>query len=93
MERSRRPHGLRTQKISISVSKDDLRLMTERARRVHRGNLSAVVHEMAETLRRKEALVALLDDFGGEPSTAAELQALRDEIAHAPTGKPRRPAA
>lgn len=94
MERSRRSHGLGAQKVSISLSKDDLRLLTERARRIHRGNLSAVVAEMTETLRRQEALASLLAGFGGEPSTASELQALRDEIVGAPTRKPRRrPAA
>ena len=93
-KRARRSHGIRSRKVSVSVSEEDLRLLSARAKRVYRGNLSAVVHELADGLRRREALARLLGTFEGAASTVSEIQALRDEIASAPTGRrKRRPAA
>ena len=52
------------------------------ARAAEDGASRLALDEKAETKRRRQALLALLDEFGGKPSTAAELQALRDEIAN-----------
>ena len=93
-ERARRPHGIRSRKISISVSEEDLEVLSARARRLHRGNISAVVHELVASLKRQEAAEVLLQALGGERVTGAEMQRLRDEVAAAPTrARKRRPAA
>lgn len=82
-KRARRPHGIRSRKISVSVSEDDLRVLRARAKRLHRGNLSAVVHEMAAAVKREEAADELLKMLGGDRITEGELQAIRDEVAAA----------
>jgi hypothetical protein len=87
--RSRREHGIRSRKISVSVSEEDLAVLSARAARVHRGNLSAVVHEMAAAVRREEAADELLEMLGGERVTEEEMQRVRDEVAAAPLA-PRR---
>ena len=91
MEKRRRaPHGIRSRKISVSVSEADLKVLAARAKRVHHGNLSAVVHEMVETLRREEALGELLGLLGGDGVTEKEMLALRREIAEAKAGPKKR---
>jgi hypothetical protein len=91
--RTRRPHGIRSRKISVSVSADDLRVLSARAKRMHRGNLSAVVHEMVAALKREEALDELLEVLGGTSVTAEEMQKLRSEVAATPTGPRKRRSA
>lgn len=90
--RGRRPHGIRSRKISVSVSEDDLRVLRARAKRLYRGNLSAVVHEMAAAVRREEAADELLKMLGGERVTEEEMQAIRDEVSAARAGIRRRRA-
>lgn len=75
----RRAQGLRTKKISISVSEDDLKVLTARAKRLYGGNISAVVHDLARAARQGEALDALLEALGGERVTDAEMDAIRAE--------------
>jgi hypothetical protein len=75
----RRPQGVRTRKISISVSEDDLRVLTARAVRLYGGNISAVVHDLARAARQAEALDTLLEALGGEPVTEAQMRAIRAE--------------
>jgi len=91
--RTRRPHGIRSRKISVSVSEDDLKVLTARAKRMHRGNLSAVVHDMVVALKREEALDELLGMLGGDRVTEEEMQKLRNEIAAAPPGPRKRRSA
>ncbi|MBL8956089.1 MAG: hypothetical protein JNK82_35275 [Myxococcaceae bacterium] len=88
-KRTRRPHGLKTKKVSISVSAEDLSVLTSRARRAHGGNVSAVVHEMVDAIRRLEAADALLEMLGGDRVTEGDMQSVRDEVAGA-RGKSRR---
>lgn len=88
--RSRRAHGLGTRKVSISVSREDLRVLSSHARRFHRGNLSAVIHEMAAALRREEALGELLDMLGADRVSDEDVQAIRDEVAGARRRRPKR---
>jgi hypothetical protein len=88
-QHSRRPHGIRSRKISISVSADDLKTLSSQAKRLHRGNVSALVHDMIAALKRGQAADDLLDLLGGETVTERDIQAVRDEIAGAPT-RPRR---
>jgi hypothetical protein len=84
-KRSRRAHGIQSRKISISVSEDDLRVLHARAKRVHAGNVSAVIHDMVATLRREEAIDELLEVLGGDRVSNEEIQAIRDEVAATPT--------
>ncbi len=87
---SRRPHGIQSSKISISVSAEDLKTLSAQAKRLHRGNVSALVHDMIAALKRGQAADDLLDLLGGEAVTERDIQAVRDEVASAPT-KRRRP--
>jgi hypothetical protein len=91
--RTRRPHGIRSRKISVSVSAEDLKVLTARAKRMHRGNLSAVVHDMVAALRREDALDELLGMLGGDRVTEDSMQKLRNEIAAAPLGPRKRRSA
>jgi hypothetical protein len=75
------------------VSAEDLKILSARAKRMHRGNLSAVVHEMVAALKREEALDELLETLGGDRVTEEEMQRLRNEIAAAPTGPRKRRSA
>ncbi|MCL2723843.1 MAG: hypothetical protein FWD69_05340 [Polyangiaceae bacterium] len=77
----RREHGIGSRKISISVSTDDLAIISARAKRLHRGNVSAVVHEMVATLKREEAAEEVLRMLEGERITDSEMQAIRRELA------------
>lgn len=79
-KRTRRPHGLQTKKVSISVAKEDLRVLLARAKRLHRGNVSAVVHEMVAALRRMEAMDEVLRMLGGHRVTEQDMQKIRDEV-------------
>jgi hypothetical protein len=65
------------------VSEADLRVLSARAKRVHRGNLSAVVHELVLALKRQEAADQLLEMLGGDSVTEREMQAMREEISSA----------
>lgn len=89
-KRSRRPHGSLTKKISVSVTAEDLLLLSTRARRDHRGNVSAVLHDLVETLRREQALDVLLAERGGHRVTDDDVRRLRDEILAAPLPTSRR---
>jgi hypothetical protein len=84
LKRARRPHGIRSRKISISISEEDLRLLGARAHRLYRDNLSAVIHELAESLRRREALEKILSTWGRSHHSEVELDAIRDEMQAAP---------
>ena len=69
-----------TDKISISIDRADLAVLRRRARRLYRGNLSAVVAEGVRRIREeegREALVAWLGDAGD--ASAAVRDALRSE--------------
>lgn len=80
----------RSRKISVSVTADDLRVLSARANRLHGGNLSAVIHDIAATLRREEAADRVLRALGGDEVSGAEMEAIRDEV-RAPEGGKRLP--
>lgn len=44
-----------TRKVSLSVHKDDLAIIKERAKRLHDGNVSAVFAELIDAIKRQEA--------------------------------------
>ncbi len=68
-------------KVSVSIRADDLALLKRRAKRLHGGNVSAVIAELAETIRRQDARDQLL--AAGEathgPATRSELDAIVGE--------------
>jgi len=92
-KRTRRPHGIKTQKISISVSAEDLKVLQREAKRTHAGNVSRVIHELLAALRRREAAERVSKKLGGDKVTEAEKQSIRDEIAAALSPQTRRRAA
>lgn len=92
-KRTRRPHGIKTAKISISVSAEDLKVLQKEAKRAHAGNVSAVIHELLAALRRREAAERVSKKLGGDKVTEAEKQAIREEIAASFAAQPGRRAA
>ena len=53
-----------TRKVSVSVHEDDLRVLKERAKRVHGGNVSAVFADLIARIRREEALRKAFEWYG-----------------------------
>ena len=54
-----------TQKISISLSRDDLAALRKRANRLYAGNVSAVIAELAADAKLLEGMDHLVDWLGG----------------------------
>ncbi len=69
--------GGRTEKISISLDREDLRLLRRRADQLHAGNLSAAVSEGIQRLREELGRQALAEWLGAAGRTTA---AARDRI-------------
>jgi hypothetical protein len=44
-----------TRKVSLSIDRDDLAMLKRRAKRLHRGNVSAVFADLIEEIKRREA--------------------------------------
>jgi len=44
-----------TKKVSLSVHEDDFKILKERAKRLHDGNVSAVFAELIASIKRQEA--------------------------------------
>jgi hypothetical protein len=53
-----------TRKVSLSVHEDDLKMLKERAKRVHGGNVSAVFGDLIARIRREEALQKAFEWYG-----------------------------
>ena len=79
------------QKLSISVSREELDWAKERARSLGL-SLSAVVSEALLRQRQAEAGVRLLEELGTDDITEEDLAAMRAELGWAPARKasPRR---
>ena len=92
-KRARRAHGIGSRKISVSITEDDLRVLVARAKSLHRGNVSAALHDMVETLRREQALDQLLGGLGGDRVTDRQVENMRNEIATAALPRARRRSA
>jgi hypothetical protein len=68
-----------TEKVSISVGRDDLKWLRQRAKRSG-GNLSAVIAEATRLLRQREARERLVARFGKDADVSpAEAAAIRAE--------------
>jgi hypothetical protein len=66
-------------KVSVTIDKDKLRMLRKRAKRLHGGNLSAVIDEATEHLRRLEAMDEYLDHVGAPQLAREELDAIHAE--------------
>lgn len=65
------------QKISVSVTADDLRWLRRRARKEKR-SLSAIIAEATRLLRQREAQEKLIESFGTDANvTEAEAENIR----------------
>ena len=64
---ARRPG--RTEKLSISLDREDLKALKARANRLHGGNLSAVIAELASDARLLEGMQGLVTWLGGPSLT------------------------
>ena len=75
-----------TEKISISLPREDLLALKKRAKRLYEGNVSAVVTELAADARLLEGMHELVGALGGSALTDEARQAL-DAERSAPLGK------
>ena len=75
----RRARGIRTEKISVSVTKEDLAKLQRRAKRLYGGNISAVIHEMADQAEKQEAIDKLWVSLGKPTVTEKERRAIMAE--------------
>jgi hypothetical protein len=77
-----------TEKISVSVDRGDLVILRKRAKRLHGGNVSAVIAEIIARAKEQEGLAELLDWLGG-PASMTKSEA--DEIDRELLGRPKSP--
>lgn len=87
----------KTEKISISLDRDDLAFIRRRAKLTHDGNLSGVIADAVRYLRYEEGRDALLEAFGDQGKlTPSELQDITREWSpqtkHRPKKRGRRAA-
>jgi len=65
-----------TQKVSISLNREDLRALKRRAKRLYGGNVSAVIAELAADAKLLEGMQELVDWLGGPALTAKDRAAI-----------------
>jgi len=63
-----------TGKVSVTVTAEDLKLLRARAKRLHRGNLSAAVADGVSRLREEEATHRLLQRLDAPPLSDARYE-------------------
>lgn len=76
-----------TEKISVSVNRDDLTIIRKRAKRLYGGNISAVIAEVIARAKAQEQLSDLLDWLGGPAPMSKQREA---EIDRELAGQPRK---
>ena len=67
-----------TEKISVSLTREDVEWAKARAKALH-ASLSSVLSEALRRQRKAEALRELINDMGGPDVTQEELDAIREE--------------
>lgn len=77
----------RTEKVSISIDREDLQALKRRAKRLYEGNLSAVVAELAQDAKLLEGMSDLVDFLGGPTLTDEDRKQIDRE--RRPSGRPR----
>ncbi len=55
------PRPVRTEKISVSLQKEDLTVLRQRAKRLYGGNLSALIGDFARLARYEDGADELID--------------------------------
>jgi hypothetical protein len=75
----KRKNGIKAVKVSVSVAEEDLEILKRRAKRLYDGNLSAVIHELAQKAKRQEAMERLIASVGGPSLTDEERRAIDAE--------------
>jgi hypothetical protein len=68
-----------TGKVSVTVTAEDLKLLRARAKRLHRGNLSAAVADGVSRLREEEATHRLLERLDASPLSDARYEEIVGE--------------
>lgn len=77
----KRNNGIRAIKVSVSLAEDDLKILRRRAKRLYDGNLSAVIHELAQKAKRQEAMERVIVSLGGHSLTDEDRRAIDAEWA------------
>jgi hypothetical protein len=73
----------KTEKISISLDREDLAFIRRRAKVTHDGNISGVIADAVRYLRYEEGRDALIDAFGDQGKlTPSELEDIAREWSH-----------
>lgn len=75
----KRKNGIAAVKVSVSVAEADLAVLKRRAKRLYDGNLSAVIHELAQKAKKQEAMERLVAVLGGPSLTDDERRAIDAE--------------
>ena len=83
----------RTRTLSVSVDEETLATLKRRAKKLHDGNVSAVIVELAADARASEARQAFFKKYKVPRPTEAELQEFDRELQGAKVAKKRTSAA
>lgn len=75
----KRKNGIAAVKVSVSVADEDLKILKRRAKRLYDGNLSAVIHELAQKAKKQEAMERLVASLGGPSLTDEDRRAIDAE--------------
>lgn len=77
-------------KISVTLDEASLAWLRERAKKVHRGNLSAAISETTELARKQESLLRFLEGEGAPKPSASEMAEIAAEWTSPPKTRARR---
>jgi hypothetical protein len=70
----------RARKVSVSIQPDLLAAITRRAKRLYGGNISAVIAEMGEDVKRFEAMDRYFEKYKVAPLTDRERERIDGEL-------------
>jgi len=80
---------LQTEKVSVSLKKEDLKVLRARARRLYGGNLSALLSDFAKLARYEEGADALLEWLGDAARPTDEERAVFEAERRSPSPAPK----
>jgi hypothetical protein len=73
------PRSVQTEKVSVSLKKEDLAVLRKRAKRLYGGNLSALLSDFAKLARYEDGADKLIDwlteDYKPGPDALAAVEA------------------
>ena len=76
----------RAKKVSVSIQPDLLAAITRRAKRLYGGNISAVIAEMGEDVKRLDAMDRYFEKYRVAPLTEAARTRVDAELSGAEAG-------